>query len=81
MTRTQPGSRAAALRSAVEAWRALPVRARKDAEHFFRDEAKQSDAWAAEALASFTGEERRHREDAAALRAAVKLLREAGRSK
>lgn len=58
------------------------MRARKDALHYFRDEAVQSDAWARheQEMGRATGEEyRRHRQDAAAMRAAVALLKVAAR--
>jgi len=62
---------------AIAAWRKQPARARKDAMHYFHDEAAQSDSWAHHEveMGRATGEEyRRHREDAAAMRAALAVL-------
>lgn len=71
-------TRAAALRSAVEAWRALPARARRPAYSallvdigFCDDAVKRGYALNPDKLKA----------QAAALRAAVKLLRAAGRSR
>lgn len=67
---------------AVLAWRTQPARARKAVLHYFRDEAQQSDAWARherEMGREGRDEYRRHREDAAAIRAALAVLRAAAR--
>lgn len=66
---------------AVTTWRKQPARARKDADHYFRDEAQQSDDWARheQEMGRGDGEEcRRHREDAATMRAALAVLKAAG---
>jgi hypothetical protein len=66
-----------ALARAIATWRKQPTRARKDALHFFRDEAAQSDDWARHEveMGRDTGDEcRRHREDARAIRASLALL-------
>jgi hypothetical protein len=65
---------------AVLAWRKQPSRARHDAVHYFRDEATQSDDWARheQQMGRESGDEyRRHREDAAAMRAALGVLKAA----
>lgn len=61
------------LKAAVAKWRDQPAKARRDVIAFFRDEAKQSDDWAADEPLKAE----RHRRDAKALRAAVALLRAA----
>lgn len=66
-----------ALTAAAKAWAKMPARARRDAIWFFRTEAEHSAEWAADLMA----DRKRYQEDAAALRAAVKLLRVAGRRK
>jgi hypothetical protein len=72
------------LAEAVSAWRKQPTRARKAALHYFRDEAEQSGSWARHEQEMGRGdrgkEYTRHREDAAALRAAVAVLKAAGGS-
>lgn len=69
-----------ALAKAAAAWREQSPRARRDAIDFFRDEANQSDNWCREdKAAGHTG--KRHREDAKALRAAVRVLRAASKGR
>lgn len=63
---------------AVTVWRKQSARAREDAVHYFRDEAAQSDDWARheQEMGREDGEQyRRHREDAAAMRAALAVLK------
>lgn len=69
-TKVSPGG-------AAEAWSNIPARGRKMVIDFFHQEAKQSDVWADDPPGGETSTE--HREDARALRAAVKLLRSAQR--
>ena len=66
------------LRRAIAAWASQPARARRDAIAFFKDEAAQSHNWSLDTL-NGPAEVRRHKRDAAALDAAVKLLRAAGK--
>jgi hypothetical protein len=74
--------------TAVLAWRTQPARARKAVLQYFRDEAQQSDAWArheremgreGRSRVARDDEYRRHREDAAAIRAALAVLKAAAR--
>jgi hypothetical protein len=61
------------LARAAADWAAQSAGARKDAIHFFRDEAKQSREWASEPDQP-PRERKRHLADAAAMDAAVELL-------
>jgi hypothetical protein len=69
------------LAEAILTWQEQSARARKDALHYFRDEATQSDDWARHEREMGRGdngkEYRRHREDASAMRAAVAVLKAA----
>jgi hypothetical protein len=66
--------------TAAERWRAVPAKDRREVEHFFRDEARQSDDWAEDAINRADGVEfERHKNDAKAMRAALAVLREAAK--
>ena len=65
------------LFQAANLWASMPPRARREVIAFFVAEAAQSDEWAKEPMGDASGEQ--HAEDAKAFRAAVRLLRAAGR--
>ena len=65
------------LRACLKRWRLVKPAERREVIWFFRDEARQSDQWAKDE----PWDAARHRADARAMRAAVRLLRAAGATK